>query len=41
MKQYANIVDKKDASWIIEFRINELSNQKIDLRLQSVFDEEN
>ena len=41
MKQYANIVDKKDESWIIEFRINELSNQKIDLRLQSVFDEEN
>ena len=41
MKQYANIVDKKDESWIIEFRINELSNQKIDLRLQSTFDEEN
>ena len=41
MKQYANIVDKKNESWIIEFRINELSNQKIDLRLQSVFDEEN
>ena len=30
MKQYANIVDKKDESWIIEFRINELPNQKID-----------
>ena len=28
MKQYANIVDKKDESWIIEFRINELPNQK-------------